>query len=160
MKYADARPLIQSGAVIAWSHRKIRSLYDFKVMLVRLFTMSEYCHVGIVLVMGGRVWVLEAVTPRVRLVPLSNLLPCYHLTGLGMTDEQVEAGLALVGKDGVEYSRGDAVKAYFGYNNRADGDISCAEFVNTILDLPCLDTPSATVDFMLQNSSTLTEIQP
>lgn len=160
MKYANARPLIRSGDVLAWKHRRLRSFYDFKVMLVRLFTMSEYSHVGIALVMGGRVWVLEAVTPRVRLVPLSNLLPCYHLTGSGMTEEQIEAGLALVGKDEVQYSQGDAVKAYFGYNNRTDGDISCAEFVNTILTNNCKDTPAATVDHMLQTSSILTEIQP
>lgn len=158
MKYVDARPTIQSGSVLAWTHRSWRTWYDIKIQMVRLFQLSEYCHVGIALVMGGRVWVLEAVTPRVRLVPLSNLLPCYHLTGSGMSDEQIEAGLAWVGKEDIEYSQIEAVRAYFGKNNRADGHIQCAEMVNTLLALPCKDTPSATVAYLLGNGSTLTEL--
>lgn len=159
MKYAAVRNQIKTGDMLAWTHRSWRTWYDIKVMLIRLFTQSEYCHVGIALVMGGRVWVLEAVTPHVRLVPLSNLLPCYHITGNGMSDEQVEAGLALVGKENVTYSQAEAVRAYFGKNNRNDGQIECAEMVNTLLALPCSDTPSATVEYLLGQGSILTELQ-
>lgn len=160
MKYASFRSQIRTGDVLAWSGRKVRSWYDFKIMLVRLFTMSEYNHVGIAIVMGGRVWVLEAVTPHVRLVPLSNLLPCYHMTSSGLTEEQVEAGLALVGKHDVVYSQWEAIKAFFGKNDPEDSQIQCAELVSGLLNLHCRATPSDVVGTMLANESTLTEIQP
>lgn len=158
MKYSAFRQQIETGDVLAWTHRGWGSWYSFKIQLVRLFTRSEYSHVGIALVMGGRVWVLEAVTPGVRLVPLSNLLPCYHLTGNGMSVEQVEAGLALVGKDDVVYSQWEAVKALFGKNDPADGKIQCAELVIGLLGLQCRATPSDVVGTMLANGSTLTEV--
>lgn len=159
MKYSTVRPAIKSGDVLAWSHRKLRSWYDFKIMLVRLFTMSEYSHVGLAVVMGGRVWVLEAVTPRIRLVPLSNLLPCYVVSGNKMTKEEINSALDWVGRGDVEYSQIEAIKGYLGKNDRADGAVQCAELVNIILGLPCRDTPSATVAYMLENGSTLTSIQ-
>src|SRR3990172_2868969 len=97
VNYKSHRTSIKTGDVLVWSHRKISSWYDFKIMLIRLFQMSEYVHVGVAIVMGGRVWVLEAVSPGVRFVPLSNLLPCYLITGKKLSEEQVERGLALVG---------------------------------------------------------------
>lgn len=158
MRYVNFRAQIKSGDVLAWTHRGWKTWDDIKSQLVRLFTQSEYSHVGIAVVMGGRVWVLEAVTPRVRLVPLSNLLPCYHLTGYGMSDEQIEAGLALVCKDNVVYSQCEAIKAFFGNNDPADGKIECAELVSGLLDLRCRATPSAVVEEMLANGSNLTEV--
>lgn len=46
-KYAESRDSIRTGDLLAWSHRGIKSFYDFKVWLVRLFTQSEYTHVGV-----------------------------------------------------------------------------------------------------------------
>lgn len=160
MKYSTVRPTIKSGDVLAFSHRKLRSFYDLKIMLVRLFTLSEYSHVGLAIVMGGRVWILEAVTPRIQLVPLSNLLPCYVVSGTKMTPYEVNAALNWVGRADIEYSQFEAIKGYLGVNNRNDGAIQCEELVNLLLGLPCADTPSATVEYMLRNGSTLTGIQP
>ena len=72
-KYSEYRDQIKSGDLLAWSHRGFRSWHDFKVQAVRLFTQSEYSHVGIAWVVGGRVFVIEAVEPRVRIFPLSKL---------------------------------------------------------------------------------------
>ena len=158
MKYTNLRRHIKSGDVLAWTHRSWRTWYDIKVQLIRLFTLSEYSHVGIAVVMGGRVWVLEAVTPKVRLVPLSNLLPCYHVTGKGMSPEQVEVGLAWIGREDVEYSQLEAAKTLFGLNARDNDQIQCAELVNIVLGNPCKDTPSAVVDYFLGRGSVLTEV--
>ena len=77
--YANIRQHIKSGDLLAWSHRAPwwASLRDCKIALVRLFTRSEYCHVGIAWVLGGRVFVIEAVKPEVRIYPLSKLAPFY-----------------------------------------------------------------------------------
>jgi hypothetical protein len=159
MNYLSARPAIKSGDVMAWGHRRMKSWYDLKIMLVRLFTMSEYTHVGLAIVMGGRVWVLEAVTPKVRLVPLSNLLPCYHIAGSGISEDQIELGLAWIGREEIEYSEMEAVRSLFGLNDRTNGKIQCAEFVNIILGHDCPDTPTAVVEYRMKNGGILTELR-
>ena len=79
MIYKQARPMIRSGDVLAWSHRGIRSWHDLKIWLVRMFTRSEYSHVGTAWVVGNRVFVIEAVMPKVRIYPLSKLGDFYWL---------------------------------------------------------------------------------
>lgn len=152
MNYADAREHIRSGDLLAWSHRGFRSWYDLKIQAVRLFTRSEYSHVGIALVLGGRVWVVESVTPLVRIVPLSNLLPCYLLTvpGLDWRDEDTEFALSFVGNDAYSYSQREAIRGFFGTNDTADALLECAEFVQISYEqaglfLACHATPSDVV---------------
>lgn len=152
MNYAAARPHIKSGDLLAWSHRGFRSWYDLKIQAVRFFTRSEYSHVGVALVLGGRVWVVESVTPLVRIVPLSNLLPCYALNvpALDWRDEDTEFALSFVGNDEYSYSQREAMRGFFGTNNTADSLLECAEFVQIAyrhsgIDLRCRATPSDVV---------------
>lgn len=77
MTYLEARSKIRSGDLLAWSHRSWGSWYDFKIQMVRMFTRSEYCHVGVAWVVAGRVFVLEAVSAGVRIFPLSLEVPFY-----------------------------------------------------------------------------------
>lgn len=155
--YFAFRPQIKSGDVIAYTHKGVRNFYDFKVWLVRLFTQSEYTHVAVAWCVGERVFLLEAVGAGVRIYPLSLDLPAYHLTGSGLTEDQLNAALAEVGKP---YSYWDCVKAYFGANDPKNGMWECAEYVGAVLGLKCHATPSDTVGYLLTNGSTLTEIRP
>ena len=148
MTYLDARSQIKSGDLLAWSHRGWRTWYDWKIQLVRLATRSEYSHVGIAWVFGGRVFVVESVSPLARIVPLSNMLPCYWVpTGAQWGREAEEYALSLVGT--AKYSQWEAVKALFG-RNRADERWQCAELVLSVLArcrvfLNCRATPSEVV---------------
>lgn len=111
MKYADARSTIRSGDLLAWSHRGWWSWHDFKIQMVRMFTRSEYSHVAIAWVVGGRVFVIEAVEPLVRIYPLSKLGEFYHIAlGAPWKPETEEVALSHVG---VRYSQLDAIKAFF-----------------------------------------------
>lgn len=160
MKYSDIRDEIKSGDVLAWSHRKLKSWYDLKVMFVRIFTMSEYTHVGVAIVLGGRVWVLESVTPHIRLIPLSNALPCYILQSNEITsDADIEKGLSLVGKEDINYSQLEAIKALFGKNNKKDKKIECAEFVSFFKNWNIKDVPSDVVDYALSNGYKMIKIE-
>lgn len=152
MNYAAAREHIKSGDLLAWSHRGFGSVYDLKIQAVRFFTRSEYSHVGLALVLGGRVWVAESVTPLPRIVPLSNLLPCYRLNvpTLNWRDDDTEFALSFVGNDRYSYSQREAIRGFFGTNNEADTLLECAEFVQIAcahagLDLDCRATPSEVV---------------
>lgn len=156
MKYTDARPLIKSGDLLAWSHRGWCSWYDLQIQAVRIFTRSEYSHVGIAWVIGGRVFVLEAVKPLVRIFPLSKLVPFYWLPFDGSwTADAEESGLAHIGES---YSTLQAVNGFLGtLRPGADTEWQCAEYVDIVMkangiDLGPVITPSALV-YQAQNRS-------
>jgi hypothetical protein len=111
MNYSEHRNNIKSGDVLAWSHRGWRSLYDIKIQIVRLATRSEYSHVGIAWVVGGRVFVIEAVEPRARIFPLSKLGNFYHVPMGANWDGRVEE--AAISYVGAEYRQLHAIKAFF-----------------------------------------------
>jgi hypothetical protein len=133
MKYEDYRTQIKSGDLLAWSHRGIKSFYDFKIWLIRLFTQSEYTHVGVAWVYGGRVFILESVTPYPRIVPLSNELPCYLITtNKEWNPEAEEAALKLIGNKAAEYSQWEAIKGYLGKNTYTRIQM-CVEYAKYVL---------------------------
>jgi uncharacterized protein YycO len=157
MKYKDARSTVNSGDVLAWTHRGVGSWHDFKIWLVRLFTQSEYVHVGVAWYIADRIFILEAVAAGVRIFPLSLDLPCYWLPWGPLRTDQLEFALS---KAGQPYSYLECALGYLGGNDPADNSWECAEYVCTVLQLPCQATPSSVVNYLLQNGSTLTEIEP
>ena len=149
MKYVEAREQVRSGDLLAWSHARWRSWYDFKIQVVRMFTRSEYCHVGIAWVIGGRVFVLEAVSAGVRIFPLSRLLPFYWLPLRAEWEPEVEAwALRQVGEP---YSQWQAVLAGLGLLKPSDDSIwQCAEYAAEVarrsgVELGADATPNAVV---------------
>jgi hypothetical protein len=148
MKYQEHRNSIKTGDILAWSHKGWKTLYDIKLQIIRLFTESEYVHVGLAWVHAGRVFVIESVQPTVRIVPLSNFLPAYVIhMHQPLYKDALERAFELVGKG--KYSSIEAIKAYFGKNKDSNA-WQCAEFVQEILytngiDLNCMDTPSEVV---------------
>lgn len=132
MLYRDARDLIHSGDVIFQSHRRLRSWYDLKIALVRAFTRSEWSHVGMAWVIAGRVFILEAVSAGVRIFPLSRAGDFTLVPGLGLTDDQEEYALSVVGEP---YSQIDAVLAFFGRSDAKNRRWFCSEYVCAVMGL-------------------------
>jgi uncharacterized protein YycO len=79
MKYDNYRDEIRTGDLLAFRGGSWKTWYGIKVNLVRMFTRSEYSHVAIAWVVGGRVLMFESVTGGVRIVPLSSDLPVYWI---------------------------------------------------------------------------------
>ena len=158
MLYADARPLIKSGDLLAFSHRGWGSWRDIKIQIVRFFTQSEYSHVGTAWVIGDRVFVIEAVIPKVRIYPLSKLLPFYHLPlNAPWYPRTLELALSKVGEP---YSQVQAIKAFFSVPT-PDTYWQCAELALAIaasddIGLGYKATPTAVVNAALVHGSTLT----
>lgn len=152
MQYENARPLVRAGDLIALSHTGWSSWQDLEVQTVRLVTESEYSHVGLVWEVAGRLFVIEAVEPLVRLVPLSNFAAKgFYWIPLGrpITDDELRYALAKVGV--ARYSKWQAI---LGYLRRlaigADDLEQCSEFVIACRRLSGVDlgdaaTPSAVV---------------
>lgn len=157
MNYSAARKKIQSGDLLAWSHRGLGSWYDFKIQMVRAVTQSEYCHVGIAWQIGGRLFVLEAVLTGVRIFPLSRMLPFYWC-GVPVTwaSEVEDWALRQVGEP---YSQWQAIKAALGLLRVGDDNIwQCAEYAQEVLrrggvNLPGLATPAALVTAAMKAGS-------
>ena len=157
MKYAEAREQIKSGDLLFWTHRRLQSWYDFKVMCVRVGTMSKYCHVGTAWVFGGRVFVIEAVTPHPRIVPLSNFLPCdWSPQNAPWKPETEEFALSVIGKEDQVYSQLDAIKAALGQIDPAamNGRWICSKLAWVLQHMDGLDagglvTPSAMADHVM-----------
>lgn len=128
--YEEYRNNIQSGDLLAWSHRKWDSLYDFKIQVVRFATQSEYSHVAIAWCVSGRVFVIEAVEPMVRIYPLSKLGDFYHIPiGAPWLTSTEEAAVGFVGS---EYKQLEAIRLFF--EDRKPGTVSeCAALALEIL---------------------------
>lgn len=145
--YTLQRAKIRSGDLLAWSHRGWGSWYDVQIQLVRTFTQSEYCHVGVAYVVKDRVCVFEAVGAGVRIFPLSRLLPFYHvplqLSWNKSAEDFVWAHL------GDKYSKLQAIAAYLGKLQLAVDDVwQCCELemeLHALLGLvvPGKATPSS-----------------
>jgi hypothetical protein len=160
--YQNIRQHIKSGDLLAWSHRAPwwSSWRNFKIALVRLFTRSEYCHVGTAWRVADRVFVIEAVMPAVRIFPLSQLTPFYWVPmPEHWTPKVEEYALNHVGH---VYSEWDAMVGYFGMP-ADDGREQCAELSIRIaaqgaIDLGDRATPDAVVLRAQEQGATLTYV--
>jgi len=152
MKYEELRQTIKTGDLLAWSEGGAwNSWRNIQLNLVRLGTMSDYNHVGIAYVVGGRVFVVEAVVPYVRIYPLSRLLPFFYIRTNFTATEYTEQ--VLLKSIGIPYSKWEAIKAAFTKDTNNDKVIQCAKLVNNVFfefdpkyaDLK--DTPGAIVSY-------------
>lgn len=153
MNYSEARPSIQSGDILAWSHYDWSSWYDLQVQGVRIGTESEYCHVALARVMDGRVWCLESVEPLVRCVPLSNLIEHgFYWIPMGRQMSEVELEFAYSKVAIARYSKLEAIKAQMSaaLQSHDDNVMECAKYVRACcsrsgLEVGMRDTPAAVV---------------
>lgn len=153
MQYNETRTKIKSGDILAWSHVGWSSWNDIQVQAVRAFTRSEYSHVGVAWVTSGRVFIIEAVVPQIRIFPLSKKTPFYWIpTASYWTPEIEEYALSKVG---APYSKWEAIKGFLEKVNIGDNAVwQCAEFVNSLLikanyfPTNIIATPTKTVEAM------------
>lgn len=169
VEYSHYLPKIQTGDLLAWSVRKWETMADITSQVIRLAIRSEYCHVGIALVISSRVFVVEAVPPFVRIYPLEKLLPFYHLAipheGYyynehykldfnqdDITKNRLSAEDYLLSLIGDKYSTMQAIMSAF-TKPKEDKLWQCAELVNNFykemgLDIGDIYIPSDLVEAM------------
>lgn len=134
MTYSKARETIKTGDLLAWSHGSLKSWHDFQIMLVRMFTRSEFSHVGLAWVANGRVFIIEAVGTGVRIFPLSRDVPFYLCRKPTYLDQRSVD--FLFERIGAPYSKLQAVLAGLGMLRKGADDVwQCAELVLRALSL-------------------------
>ena len=132
MKYAEMRDRIKTGDVLAWSEGgPWTSWRNVQLNLVRMGTMSDFNHVGLAYCIGGRVFVVEAVVPYIRIYPLSRELPFFWIPTPYVFDLAAET--TMLEKVGLPYSKWEAVKALFTTDTDGGKAWECAKLVNRTL---------------------------
>lgn len=150
MDYATARSRIKTGDVLAWSFREgfFSSWRAFKINMIRVFRRSEYSHVGIAVVLAGRVFVLESVTGGIRLMPLSKELPCYWIAHTELTEDGLNRAMSVCGEP---YSNLEAMLGALDQTDDTNGKWQCAEFVCWAKGFKCKATPDEVVEHCLKD---------
>jgi hypothetical protein len=168
MDYASCRDKIKSGDIIAFTHTSWETLDDIQVQAVRTFTQSEYSHVAVAWVFAGRVFLIEAVMPKVRIIPLSNRLEeegVYWIpTDVPMSEDELDASMKEVGVGA--YSKWQAIQGQLEtLDIGSDSEWQCAELTIAMRRLSGLDlgpkaTPSKVVQKCLELGYQVNYITP
>lgn len=122
LRYQQIRSQIRTGDLLFWSGS------DLVSKVIKFLTHSDYSHVGMAWVSAGRVFVMEAFPPSVRILPASSKPPFYWVPMFGLSEEALNFAMKHVGDP---YSRLDAIKAYFKLR-LPKGSWECAEYVARI----------------------------
>lgn len=120
---------IRSGDLLAWSESHNKKWYAaLGTFIIRLFTLSEYSHVGVAFVENDELYVLAASPKYIRKLKLTEEDSFYHIPMyLDWTDEQANF---LFSKIGLPYSFWDCVRAYFGSTTNDNDTWQCAELAS------------------------------
>jgi len=136
---------VQSGDVLAWSSNSKVSYLKLCEGIIRFFTMSEFCHVGVALRINDKLYVLEAVEPEVSLTDITDTNDFYCIPMNIMWTDGYE--VLLKEHLGNTYSIMDAIRGYLGKPSTNNNRWQCAELVNDFykkigIDLGNSYTPS------------------
>lgn len=135
--YSKVRNEIKTGDLLAWEITTFSEKSNLFLFLYQKIFRVKYSHVGVALKIGGRLFVAEAVPPRVRLFPLSlkdnfYYIPCHLKSNFKYQDY-------LLKDMGKPYSLFDLIRSIFNFSfNPKNFYCSeyCANFYNAIGLLP------------------------
>jgi hypothetical protein len=162
--YNEARPQICTGDLIAFSHTKSGSFYDFQVHAVRVATESEFSHVSLAYVTNERIFILEAVSSGVRMFPLSRAGSFYWVKNPETLSEDAlnQAFLDL----GLPYENKFkmVLNMIFKMNLNKNRRLQCSEYVNEVLAvnkqiLTIIDIPTSIVTSAMRYWGALTYVE-
>jgi hypothetical protein len=151
MKYATIRPYIKSGDLLFFRGTGLMA------WLVRVWTNSDYSHVGMAWRIGGRILILEC-RPTHGGVTISRALSdelgdkiTVVSTYANWNSGSEERALEYLGKS---YGWWSAIRGGFGYAPTSKS-VDCAEFCAYVLRLPiiCAETPQSLWNRYSNNAS-------
>lgn len=149
----DQREQIKSGDLLVWKKSSKSTISRWTLDIIRLFTRSDFAHVGVAWVLEGRLFVVEATQPVVRLTNVKETDEFYHV-GMNVEWSKLSEDF-LIGKLGLKYSMFDAIRAFLGKRLDNDDRYQCAELAHEFyavhgISLGDSYTPSELVDSALR----------
>lgn len=122
--YSQIRHKLKTGDLVSWDAGKINSFFGLILWLYQKILRARSVHTGIVVEIGGRLFVAEARPPAVRLFPLSKM-DDFWLLNLQLDPYDEDYDLLL--KDmGVQYGYFDLIKGILGFKNSSK-ELYCSE---------------------------------
>ena len=138
----------------------MNTFFGFVLYLYQKILKANYTHVGVAVRMGGRVFLVEATPPEVRLVPLTMCGDFIHIK-TDMTSDEQRMMTALYSHLGKKYSIFDLIKSKIGLGNDIN-ELYCSElasdFYNTfgyLTDKKAGITPDSLVEAVLKKSGSV-----
>ena len=114
--YSEIRDSIKTGDLVSWKAGKINSIFTFILYVYQKILKPKSVHVGIVVNdIGGRLLVIEARPPSVRIFPLS-MMEDFDLVRTNIPFEQNNIDI-LLREVGVPYEAIDVLKGLFYLDN-------------------------------------------
>jgi hypothetical protein len=138
LAYKDYRENIRSGDLLIWSEDNYSVISNAILTSIRVLTSSDYAHVGIAIRMLGRLFVVEATMPTIRLALVSDKEEFYHVPVDVTWSHDCED--YLFSKLGLPYSIIDDIRAYFGLVAQNDNKYQCAELAREFY-VKCCNLP-------------------
>ncbi len=130
--YSKYRDELKTGDLIAFSVDNLKNgINKFYPVLIELATNSKFYHVGIVWRAEGRVFIIEAHPPKIRIYPLSKKAKFYHIAM--HIDWAEEMSTFLLDKIGEDYSYTEAILAFLS-SPKDDRFWVCSELVKRVYE--------------------------
>jgi uncharacterized protein YycO len=122
--YSEIRGTIKTGDLVSWKAGKINSIFDFILYVYQKILKPKSVHVGIVINVGGRLMVVEARPPAVRIFPLSMM---ENFDYVKTNIEEKSSNLDFLLRDvGVPYELMDVLKGII-LESKGKDELYCSE---------------------------------
>lgn len=123
--YSEIKSEIKTGDLIAWNSPEIDSFFGLVLYLYQKILKANYIHVGIAINIGGRIFIVEATPPEVRLIPLNMTSDFLHIKADVKANPEHQIKF-LLDTLGTKYSLWDMLKSLFKIA-RSNNDYYCSE---------------------------------
>jgi len=125
--YSDIRKSLKTGDLVIWDTRKVGDIFDFILFLYQKIFKAKYTHMGVVVKIGDRYFIVEATPPKVRIWPLSKCRD-FYLLKLDIPEKRTHLD-SLLRRVGIKYSLLDMARSIFRLSNNPDADY-CSDLAN------------------------------
>jgi len=124
--YSDIKKEIQTGDLLAWETTSINGFFDFLLFLYQKIFKARFTHVGVAVRINGRVFMVDATPPMVRLFPVSMTRDFYLIkTNIKATEKHIDILLSRLGN---RYSLLDMIRGILNFKKDDTKDY-CSDLV-------------------------------
>lgn len=122
--YSEIQGELRTGDLVCWRVNNFNNFFTFILYLYHKFFKATFSHVAVILRFGDRLFAVEAVHPKVRLIPL-HMLKNFYAYRLGIEERKshIDVLLKHIGK---KYSFFDLGKNMMAIRTTTD-ELFCSE---------------------------------
>lgn len=131
---SEVKDEIKTGDLLAFTVRRFGSLTSFVLWLYQKFRKVKFSHVGVAVRLGDRLFIVEAVSPRVTITPISKVKDFYLIPTRIAENPKIKATEEdqisfLMDFVEVKYSLVDMITHYIGMDVNDNG-VYCSELAS------------------------------